>query len=73
MLDSGYFGDRTKLQRSCQVTYTIEQYLNLLSTLRKIDPEVKEPFFTELKECLQKLGDSVELSFLSAVHIAQKK
>ena len=70
--DSGYFQDFISRQIPCQVTYSIEQYLNLLSTLRRIDPQVQNMFFAELREQLQSY-DTVELSFLSAVHLAQKK
>ena len=70
--NSGYFNKVIARQVSCQITYSIEQYLNLLSTLRRIDPKVQKLFFAELKEQLQQ-RKSVELSFLSAVHLAQKK
>ena len=70
--DSGYFQDFISRQISCQITYSIEQYLNLLSTLRRIDPKVRNMFFAELRQQLQS-HDTVELSFLSAVHLAQKK
>ena len=72
IINSGCFQNFVTQQIPCQVTYSIEQYLNLLSTLRRIDPKVQNMFFAELKEQLQS-EDTVELSFLSAVHLAQKK
>ncbi|MEL6927030.1 MAG: class I SAM-dependent methyltransferase [Cyanobacteria bacterium J06600_6] len=73
VFNSGYFEDGIERQMSCQVIYTVEQYLNLLSTLRRIEPDLRQPLFRELRKCLLKSGNSVELSFLSAVHVAQKK
>ena len=70
--DSGCFRNLVMEQVSCNVTYSIEQYLNLLSTLRRLEPEIKELLFAGLREKLKPFGDSIELSFLSAVHIAQK-
>lgn len=70
--NSGYFKQPVTQQLHCRTTYTIKQYLNLLSTLRRIDAEVKEPFFNQLEKQLQNQGSSVELSFLAAVHVAQK-
>ena len=70
--DSGYFKDPVTQQLECQITYSIEQYLNLLRTLRRIDSEVQKLFFTELREGLQQWGNQVDISFLSAVHLAQK-
>ena len=70
--NSGYFKDPVTQQLECQITYSIEQYISLLRTLRRIDSEVQKLFFTELREGLQQWGNTVELSFLSAVHLAQK-
>ena len=70
--NSGYFQNFVSQQIPCQVTYSVEQYLNLLSTLRRINPKVQNMFFAELREQLQQWRD-IELSFLSAVHLAQKK
>ena len=71
--NSGYFKDPVIRQLDCQITYSIEQYISLLRTLRRIDSEVQKLFFTELREGLQHWGNKVELSFLSAVHLAQKR
>jgi SAM-dependent methyltransferase len=70
--DSGYFKELVVEQTKCEVTYRIDDYLKLLSTLRKLEPQAKELLFAGLRENLEKIGDSVQLSFLSAVHIARK-
>jgi SAM-dependent methyltransferase len=72
ILDSGYFKELIVEQTACEVTYSIEDYLKLLSTLRRLDPQTKELLFAQLREKLEKFGDSVQLSFLSAVHVARK-
>ncbi len=73
ILDSGYFRDLVCEQMACEVSYTIDEYLNLLSTLRKLDPQKKELLFTGLREKLPTFGDTVQLSFLSGVHVAIKE
>lgn len=72
VLDSGYFRELVCEQIACEVTYSIDDYLKLLSTLRKLSPQVKDLLFTNLREKLLPFGDSVQLSFLSAVHVARK-
>lgn len=72
MQDSGYFRNLVMEQILCNVTYNIDQYLNLLSTLRRLEPQAKDLLFAGLREKLKPFGDRIELSFLSAVHVAQK-
>lgn len=72
VLDSGSFKELVVGQTACEVTYSIDDYLNLLSTLRRLEPQTKELLFAGLREKLEKMGDSVQLSFLSAVHVARK-
>ncbi len=72
ILDSGYFRDLVVEQTACEVTYSIEDYLKLLSTLRRLEPQTKALLFAGLREKLEKFGDSVQLSYLSAVHVARK-
>jgi SAM-dependent methyltransferase len=72
IVDSGCFKELVTEQIACEVTYSIDDYLNLLSTLRKLEPQTKDLLFTWLREKLEKFGDSVQLSFLSAVHVARK-
>lgn len=72
VLDSGYFRELVVEQTACEVTYSIEDYLKLLSTLRRVEPPMKELLFARLREKLERIGDCVQLSFLSAVHVACK-
>jgi SAM-dependent methyltransferase len=72
ILDSSYFKELIVEQTACEVTYSIEDYFKLLSTLRRLDPQTKELLFAQLREKLEQFGDSVQLSFLSAVHVARK-
>ncbi|NER45886.1 MAG: class I SAM-dependent methyltransferase [Symploca sp. SIO1A3] len=73
IVDSSYFKELVTEQIPCEVTYSIDEYLNLLSTLRKLETQTKELLFTRLREKLETFGDSIQLSFLSAVHVARKK
>ena len=72
ILDSGCFEKLLTKQISCEVTYSIDEYLNLLSTLRKLKPQTKKLLFKELRSKLKSFGNNIQLSFLSAVHIAKK-
>lgn len=72
IVDSGYFKELVTKQISYEVTYSINEYLSLLSTLRRLEPQTKDLLFAGLREKLKKFGDSVQLSFLSAVQLAQK-
>ncbi|MEH2237996.1 class I SAM-dependent methyltransferase [Nostoc sp.] len=72
ILDSGYFKELASEQIACEVTYSIDDYLKLLSTYRRLEPKAKELLFAGLREKLRNFGDSVHLSFLSAVHVARK-
>ena len=72
VLDSGFFNELVVEHTRCEVTYSIDDYLKLLSTLRRLEPQAKELLFAGLREKLEKIGDSVQLSFLSAVQVARK-
>lgn len=67
---SGYFKKPVVEQIMCNVTYNIDDYLNLLSTLRRLEPASKESLFSALRE---RLSEPVKLSFLSAIQVAYKK
>lgn len=71
ILDSGCFQNLVTEQIACEVTYSIDNFLNLLSTLRRLEPQTKDLLFAGLREKLQN-DDTIQLSFLSAVHVAQK-
>lgn len=72
ILDSGYFKQLVVEQTACEVSYSIDEYLRLLSTLRRLEPQTKALLFAGLRERLEKFGDRVQLSFLAAVHVARK-
>jgi hypothetical protein len=77
VLNSGCFRDLVSEQMACKVTYSIDNFLNLLSTghlstLRQLEPQTKDLLFKGLREKLKKFGNSIQLSYLSAVHIARK-
>jgi len=67
--DSGYFRESACETVTCNVTYSLQRYLNLLSTLRKLTPEAKKPLFQAISE---RLSEPINLSFLSAVQVAHK-
>ena len=72
ILNSGCFKQLLTKTISCEVTYSIDEYLNLLNTLRKLEPQTKKLLFKELRSQLEKFRDNIQLTFLSAVHIAKK-
>lgn len=72
VLNSGCFSNLVSEQMACEVTYSIDNFLNLLSTLRRLDPQTKNLLFGKLREKLENFGDNIQLSYLSAIHIAQK-
>ena len=72
ILASCCFKELLTQTRSCKVTYSIDEYLDLLSTLRKLNPETKKSLFKELRSKLKSFGDNIQLSFLSTVQIAKK-
>lgn len=75
-IDSGQFKDLISGQVTSEITYTVDEYLTLLNTYSpyiKLDPENKESLFLGLRRCIEDdLGDSLQLSYISAFHIAQK-
>jgi len=76
IIDSGRFKRLVSEQLACEVTYSIDDYLTLLSTLSPyiaLDPQKRDSLFEGLREAL--LGNcsrSIQTSYLSAFHIAQK-
>jgi len=76
VIDSGRFQDLVSEQLRCDVTYSIDDYLTLLSTLSPyiaLDSQQRNSLFTSLRETLEKhCGSSVEISYLSAFHVAKK-
>ncbi|NER30829.1 MAG: class I SAM-dependent methyltransferase [Symploca sp. SIO1C4] len=76
VVNSGYFKDLVYEQLASELTYSIDDYLALLSTYSPyimLEPQQRNSLFQALKEVLERncLG-RVSLSYLSAFHIAQK-
>ncbi|MDY6937331.1 MAG: class I SAM-dependent methyltransferase [Cyanobacteriota bacterium] len=75
--NSGYFENVAFDRLIRHVTYTIEDYLTLLSTLSPyiaLEPSQREAVFARLKEILERhCGESIELFHLCALQIARKK
>jgi ubiquinone/menaquinone biosynthesis C-methylase UbiE len=71
---SGYFQDLITHQAIISVTYTVDDYLTLLSTLSpyiRLASEQRQALFTELKTELKRYKQ-LELSYLSLLQIAHK-
>lgn len=75
ILDSGQFQNLAVEQLPCNVAYSIDDYLSLLSTLSPyiaLDPQRRNTLFAGLKEVLEQIGGDVQTSYLSACQVAQK-
>lgn len=74
-IDLGLFQDLRSEQMICELTYSIEDYLGLLSTASPyiaLEPQRREALFASLKAALEDTGEQVQLSYLSIFHLAQK-
>lgn len=76
IIDSGWFKDLVSEQLVCDITYSIDDYLTLLSTYSPyiaLEPQQRNSLFAALRETLQKnCGKNIQTSHLSVFHIAQK-
>lgn len=76
ILDSGLFGDLISESITCTVTYRTDDYLMLLNTFshhRAIAQQTKNALFEELRDKIEsQLQGNIELSYLSAFHLARK-
>lgn len=76
MIDSGLFKDLVYKQLANEVIYSIDDYLTLLSTLssyKMLEPKKRNALFKGLQKVIDKnYGSSIQVSYLSAFHIAQK-
>jgi SAM-dependent methyltransferase len=73
-IESGYFKDIQSGHIEVEVTYSVDQYLMLLNTYSpylKLETEQKQTLFAGLREVLEQNGETVQLSYVSAFHIAQ--
>ena len=77
VIDSGYFYECKSESVLCEPTYSIDDYLALLSTYSayiNLESQQKNSLFTALRETLEKnCGNGIQLSYVSAFWIAQKK
>jgi len=75
-IDSGRFQDLVSQELVCEVSYSVDDYLTLLSTYSPyiaLEQEKRDSLFAGLREALEKkCGGSVEVSFLSGFHVARK-
>ena len=76
VIESGYFKDLTTQQTITKVTYSIDDYLTLLSTLSpyiRLESEQRHTLFAELKRVLKlNYGNNLDLDYLSLLQIAHK-
>ena len=76
IIDSGKFQNVFSEELICEITYDIDDYLALLSTLSPyiaIDSERRNTLFANLSTTLKNnQGNMINLSYLSALQIAQK-
>ena len=76
VIDSGQFKNLVSEQLACEITYTIDDYLTLLSTLSPymmLEPQRRNALFEGLQEVLEgSCLRSIQVSYLSAFQIAQK-
>lgn len=77
VIDSGYFQDLVFEQSVCEATYSIDDYLALLSTYSPyiaLEAEKRAILFASLTEVLQENGEKmIQGSYLSAFHLAHKE
>lgn len=76
VIDSGLFKGLLSEELPCELTYSVDDYLTLLSTLSPyiaLDFQQRNSLFSGLREVLAKHSiNHITVSFLSAFHIAQK-
>ncbi len=76
VIESGQFKDLVSDQLVYEVSYSIDDYLALLSTLSPyiaLNPQQRNSLFAGLREVLARnYGRNIQLSYLSAFQVAQK-
>lgn len=73
-IESGHFKELVAGHIKVEVTYSVDQYLLLLNTYSphlKLEPAQKQSLFAGLRQVLEQNGDTLQLSFVSAFHIAR--
>lgn len=76
VIESGYFRDLTTQQLISKVTYSIDDYLTLLTTLSpyiRLEPKQRQTLLAELKRVLMNYGNNLNLDYLSLLQIAHKQ
>jgi len=75
--ESGYFQDWNGEDFPCEVTYSIDDYLALLSTYSpyiNLESQQRDLLFAGLRETLEKnCGNSIQLSYLSVFQVARNR
>ncbi|MDZ8050249.1 MAG: class I SAM-dependent methyltransferase [Aulosira sp. ZfuVER01] len=76
VIDSGQFKNFKSEQIISEVSYTVDEYLMLLNTYSpylKLEPQIKDSLFAALRQRIEdEFQGSLQLSYISAFHIAQK-
>lgn len=76
VIDSGLFRNLMSGQVESEIVYTSDEYLTLLNTYSPylgLDPEIKEVLFKGLRDKIECDFDGrLQLSYISAFHVAQK-
>ncbi|NJM69969.1 MAG: class I SAM-dependent methyltransferase [Scytonema sp. RU_4_4] len=76
VINSGQFQDVVFEYFPCEIIYNVDDYLTLLQTFSpylKLEQKNKDSLFTGLRAKIEtKFEGSIQLSYLSACHIAQK-
>ncbi len=77
ILESGYFQEFQQAHQAWELTYSISDYLALLSTLSPyiaLEPELRLTLFARLKASLHEAwGDTLTLNCLTVVQVTRKK
>ncbi|MGF1481509.1 MAG: class I SAM-dependent methyltransferase [Cyanophyceae cyanobacterium] len=77
IVNSKLFKNLVFEQMECAVTYSIDDYLALLSTLSPyiaLNSQKRHRLFTDLRAALEiNCGSTLDLCYLSAAHVAQKR
>jgi SAM-dependent methyltransferase len=71
---SGQFRGMVTGQMEVEMTYSIDQYLLLLTTYSpylKLKPHQKQPLFAALRHTLMQQGETIQLSCISAFHVVR--
>ncbi|MBW4562776.1 MAG: class I SAM-dependent methyltransferase [Mojavia pulchra JT2-VF2] len=76
VIDSGLFKGLVSEHLMCSVTYRTDDYLSLLSTYSPylaLNPQKRNSLFEDLRQVIENnFAGSIQISYLSAFHVAQK-